>query len=40
VRLGWARDDSEAHMEQKVLPVVVDRRRSLPVGTVITLEEI
>ena len=38
VRLGWARDDSEAHMEQNVLTVVVDRRRSAPVKTVITIE--
>ena len=40
VRLGWARDDAELQMEQVVLPVVVDRRRSSPVKTVITLETV
>jgi hypothetical protein len=40
VRLGWARDDSEKHMEQVVLPVVVNRRRASLIKTVITVESL
>jgi hypothetical protein len=40
VRLGWARDDSEKNMEQAVLPVVVDRRRSAAVKTSVTIEQL